>query len=696
MDQSAPGNSNKTHQLPLGTMLQGQYRIGPVLGQGGFGITYRGWDVRLSVSVAIKEYYPSGLVTRDCTKSLQAACTAGEEQFRKGRERFLREAMTLARLRHIPEIVCVHNFFEENGTAYIVMEYVEGTDLRGYIESRGGRLTAGETFAIVGPVMEALSKVHDGGLIHRDISPDNIMLPKKGGIKLLDFGTAKDVDPQSGTPRSTEAILKHGFAPIEQYQRQGAQGPWTDEYALCATAYYCLTGRVPPDAPERLTDGIQVPWYQIPDLTPKQITALSKGMSVLAKDRYPSLRELFHDLYEAPDPESPSPVWPWILAGVLAGLLLVISCIIGYLYSFAKQEDVLQGPTASKGAETAIGSLEPDTHPCDHQWVIVSCEEPQICSLCGVEGKTLGHSFSFPTYSQPSRCARCGLMTGTPLGLPMAANFIQTIGLRPGGMVLAVGDDIEEELDEDPATRWSDVSQWSGITALAMGYSHAVGLRSDGTVVAAGRNNAGQCDVNNWTDICYIAAGDYHTVGICSNGTVVAVGNNAFGQCNVSDWRDIVSVSACGEMTVGLRSDGTVVAVGNNVYGQCEVSDWENIVAVAAGKFHVVGVRADGTVVAVGETRLDRCNVSEWTDIVGISANVYHTVGLRSDGTVVACGDNYVGRCDVFTWSGITAVATGNRISLGLRSDGTLLAVGYNEEGQCEIWGWGTIGISPN
>ena len=303
---------NEPHQLPCGTLLQGQYTVGKVLGQGGFGITYIGWDHRLNIPVAIKEFYPSGFVNRDCRYSLSLTTYENQqgEFLRNTRERFIREAQTLARLSGVPEVVHVRNFFEANNTAYIIMEYIQGVDLRRYVKMRGGRLTPQETLTILEPITRALIQIHNAGIIHRDISPDNIMLLPGGGAKLLDFGAvrAMDVtDPNGDLPKSTEAILKHGFAPIEQYQRRGAIGPWTDQYAFCATIYYCITGRVPTEATERLMEE-SINWHTIPGLLPHQAAALDKGMAIRASDRYPDVRELARQLYapqQATVPQQP-------------------------------------------------------------------------------------------------------------------------------------------------------------------------------------------------------------------------------------------------------------------------------------------------------------------------------------------------------------------------------------------------------
>ena len=253
----------------------------------------------------------------------------------------------------------------------------------------------------------------------------------------------------------------------------------------------------------------------------------------------------------------------------------------------------------------------------------------------------------------------------------ISAGGRHTVGLKADGTVVAVG--------------WNEVGQcevsdWRDIVAISAGDVHTVGLKADGTVVAVGNNG----DVSGWRDIVAISAGRFHTVGLKADGTVVAVGDNSFGQCDVSDWRDIVAISAGDDHTVGLKADGTVVAVGYNKYGQCNVSDWRDIVAISAGDDHTVGLKADGTVVAVGNNG----DVSGWRDIVSVSVGGLHTVGLKADGTVVAVGYNRNGECDVSGWRDIVAISAGRFHTVGLKADGTMVAVGDNDYGQCKVSSW--------
>jgi alpha-tubulin suppressor-like RCC1 family protein len=279
------------------------------------------------------------------------------------------------------------------------------------------------------------------------------------------------------------------------------------------------------------------------------------------------------------------------------------------------------------------------------------------------------------------------------------------------------------------------VANGDNIVALAAGDSHTVGLKANGTVVAIGRNNYGQCNVSDWNDIIEIAVSSSHTVGLKADGTVVAVGNNDSKQCNVSAWTDIVSISA-GDgigasygLTVGLKKDGTIVVAGYNEKYAAAMSKWRSIDAVSVGVYHRMGLKSDGTVVEVGEnsstfgvfdvsdwrdiiaisasgsfavglktdgtvimTGNDKSNiqsgVSEWHDIIAVSTGSSFAVGLNSDGTVVAVGSNEFGQCDVSDWRDIIAITAGGSYSVGLKADGTVVAVGKNEYGQCDVSDW--------
>ena len=281
---------NAPHQLPVNSILNGRYLVGKVLGAGGFGITYIGYDLRLDGKVAIKEYYPSGAANRSMSLTVFPTNAAQNNPFDLGKSRFLTEAKTLSEFVEDGNIVTLRDYFEENGTAYIVMEYLEGEDLSHYAKEHG-ILEMDEAFALLEPAMLALDKVHKKGLVHRDISPSNIMVLSDGRVKVLDFGSAR-LQNASGE-QSLTVMLKHGYAPEEQYRPHGEQGPWTDVYAMSATIYKLITGKTPPAATERMFEDTLVPPSKLgAKLTPAQEKALMHGLALRAPDRTQSMAEL--------------------------------------------------------------------------------------------------------------------------------------------------------------------------------------------------------------------------------------------------------------------------------------------------------------------------------------------------------------------------------------------------------------------
>ena len=283
------------HHLLPGTILNKKFYIGHALGEGGFGITYIGRDLMLDMIVAIKEYYPNGCVYRSNTVSPQVNSSTTEDrrvQFQKGRERFLREARVLAKFSGEPGIVDVRDFFEEYNTAYIVMEFLDGETLKSYL-NREGRLAPEKAVSLLMPIMLTLKEVHAHGLIHRDISPDNIMLVRNK-IKLLDFGAARDVTDSN---KSLSVMLKPGYAPEEQYRSKGQQGSWTDVYALCATLYKCITGITPDDSMQRVYQDEVRPVSALGiAISPSLDAALMKGMAIMQNNRYQNIDELLYGI----------------------------------------------------------------------------------------------------------------------------------------------------------------------------------------------------------------------------------------------------------------------------------------------------------------------------------------------------------------------------------------------------------------
>ena len=238
------------HQLPVGTVLaspaRNSFLVGVAKGEGGFGITYIGKELNSGRVVAIKEYFPVRCQPQRDLRGNLAPLAGTEAIYQRGKNSFLSEASMVRAVSGLPSIVQVLDFFEKNNTAYMVMNYLDGVTLRWLVEGRQ-RFEPVPLLEKALPLMEDLGRLHRAGVLHRDIAPDNLMLMPDGSLTLLDFGCARSMEDG----RSMTVVLKPGFAPIEQYQTRG-QGPSTDVYALCASLYYCLTGQVPPAAPDRL------------------------------------------------------------------------------------------------------------------------------------------------------------------------------------------------------------------------------------------------------------------------------------------------------------------------------------------------------------------------------------------------------------------------------------------------------------
>lgn len=303
------------------TLLHGRYLVGKVLGQGGFGITYIGFDMVLNIKVAIKEYFPMGSATREGNSSTLRWNSMNSTEQRQGAyESFLKEARKTAKLDQVSAIVRVRDTFYDNETAYIIMDYVEGTTLKEKM-LKEGVMPFSACIKLLTPLMEGLVKVHEIGLVHRDISPDNIMVQPDGSVKLLDLGAAKDMSVNQG-PQS-QLVTKNGFSPLEQYTESGQVGPWTDVYAMSATIYYCITGKLLPSALDRMSSPELNFSFPMKEALPASAAAaLKAGLAVDQRNRTRNISDLLKQLngaapinaapagdpYPATVPVSPSPV----------------------------------------------------------------------------------------------------------------------------------------------------------------------------------------------------------------------------------------------------------------------------------------------------------------------------------------------------------------------------------------------------
>lgn len=347
--------------LPSGTVLAGQYTIDNVLGQGGFGITYKATDYKTKNKVAIKEFFPDTLAYRENTTVVSYP---GErtENYQYGKEAFLQEAKTLAEFIGCENIVRIHSYFEENDTAYFVMDYVEGKGFDEYLKEHGGKIGFEDAKRILIPIMDALSLVHSKGIIHRDVTPDNIFITNEGVVKLLDFGAARySLGDKS---RSLDVILKHGFAPKEQYTRRGKQGPYTDVYSLGATFYFALTGKRPPDSVERLDDGELIPPSSIGvQITETEEDAIFKALDVQPADRYQSMTEFKNALLnnqevvpvEVPNQEPPSSssVNTAPVKRKSKKPLVIVLIIVGVVFALVSVGTAVIAPSVMNNIETS-------------------------------------------------------------------------------------------------------------------------------------------------------------------------------------------------------------------------------------------------------------------------------------------------------------------------------------------------------
>lgn len=434
----AQNEKKMEYALPLETILAGKYLVGKVLGQGGFGITYIGWDLALERKVAIKEYYPSGQVSRTPGNlELSWYTTESSRQAREdGMQMFLKEARKMSKVDEVSGIVRVRDLFQENGTAYIVMDYVEGETLKARLQ-RVGPMPWKQAKDIFLPAIRTMEEVHKAGLIHRDISPDNLMLTPDGKVKLLDLGAAKDLTINSGA--SSMQVAKSGFSPLEQYTQRGGSGPWTDVYAMAATIYYTLTGQLPASAVERVEeDSLNWTLPALQALPGSMVEALQNAMVLSAKKRTQSMAELEKGLLS--DKETK-----------------------GVETRSAHNSEQMPQPRV-KQKEKRTAKRKPRK-----LWIAAAAAVATV--LCGM----LVWAALRGTL----------VWTGKTAAPIVAGKGEFTVGICSDGKVKALGRNLYGECD---------TADWDNIVAVAAGTTHTIGLCDNGTVVATGSNARNQCN----------------------------------------------------------------------------------------------------------------------------------------------------------------------------------------------------------
>ena len=700
------------YALPMGTILAGKYLVGRVLGQGGFGITYVGWDIALERKVAIKEYYPSGQVSRNPGSRGLTWYTSVQSQQAKqnGTQMFLKEARKMSKVDDIPNVVRVRDLFQENETAYIVMDFVEGETLKARLE-KTGPLPWEQAKDIFLPAIQAMEQVHKAGLVHRDISPDNLMLTPDGKVKILDLGAAKDLSVNNGA--SSMQVAKGGFSPFEQYTQRGSSGPWTDVYAMAATVYYTLTGKLPPVATDRVVEDT-ISWEEpgLKALSAQALEALQKAMVISAKNRMQSMEELEKGLYSTTVKPEPAPA-PQPVQETRPE-------------PQPEQEAKPAPQPTPEPAPQAQSEPKPKAGEKSGKKLWIAAAAVIAVVLCGAlvwanAGKpaddtdTAAFAATTPT-TVPTVAATAAPSTEMPVSIPSPAT-LQSLAEEYGRKkVVAAGDHFAVGIKPDGSCIAAGnpkpyVSSWTGMCSLSACGDTVAGLRSDGTVVCSDPT----LNVRNWKDIVQIDyfeglwGEDHHIVGLTSSGKVVAEGTNRYGECDVSGWEDIVDVAAGATHTVGLRSDGTVVACGNNEYGQCNVSDWVGIVDVAAARYAVYGLTSDGHILVTGQKPLyegglvdavlevPTPEVSGWDNIVAILASCEggdgcdYVVGIREDGTIVTNRSTwaYLDDGDIESFQDVRCIDVASwGYTICVDSYGKVRAVGWDVDGTRIVDTW--------
>ena len=642
--------------LAVNTVLAGKYLVGPVLGEGGFGITYAGYDLNMETKIAIKEYFPVELVTRDTTRrpadgsdpsdgisasgggSDRVISLSGEKSktYQQGLKKYVDEARNVSQFSGTPGIVSVKDFFYENDTAYIVMEYIEGVSLKEYLKQKGGRLSEEEALAILRPVLEALEQVHGAGIVHRDISPDNIMLTFAGeggaiaAVRLIDFGAARMT--AKNDQKSLTIILKHGYAPEEQYRSHGEQGPWTDVYALCAVLYRMLTGKVPEPAMDRLfSDGLKRPEELGAAVSPAVSEAIMRGLAVKKDDRIQTVKELYDAFYGGKRlKQTGRTKQRRIAAGAaVAAVCVLLLTAVGI---------------GSAGNKTASGQPA------------VSDRGLEVVSE---EGLTAGETEGQRTQEQNGEASDPGVQAEELLSLEQ---------------------ETEEALGESIVSRTPQ-------TALAAGDLHVLALHADGTVSSYGANTDGQREVEGWSHIAAVAAGSTFSAGLREDGRLMTAGALE-GEDEVLRWENVIEIAASGTTLFGLTGDGQILS--NRKYGTTEDAgayyDWENVVHITCSPHGLSALTRDGDVLTCMQHSLEFGNpvrIEGWTDVKHLVAAQYAVFGITEAGDV-RCGvlldavpEGYYDFTGMEDFHDISMLySDAGNIQYGVREDGTIVTGG--------------------
>ena len=573
---------------------------------------------------------------------------------------------------------------------FIRMELLKGL----YEHARSTKFTVLDVCNLGIDICTALEILQKKNIVHRDIKPANILYSDDGNYKLSDFGVARTLE-HNATVMSKKGTYAY-MAP-EVYGGQPASFN-SDVYSLGLVMHRLLNNNRAPFLP---TDGSTVTYEQNEEALMRRMGGEAIPYPVNADQSMATLLAIACDF---------KPEYRFQDAGQFKEALLSYrQDIAPNQYAVIREgEGVPSERSASNKANMTAKELRQKKAEIERQKKELERQERELAEAAEVERREAEEAAKEQervrkAEEKQRRKTKEKRKAGEKE--PKKSKAAAIIAVAAAAIIIAcvlalsLGKDKPNDNMEASVLTTTPVIVTAGEPAIEprplnaesikASNHHTVGLRSDGTVVAAGSNSYGQCNVDEWSNIARIAAGAHHTVGLKKNGTVVAAGSNSYGQCNVNGWNNIARIAVSRYHTVGLRADGTVVATGSNDrYGECEVNGWNNIAEIATGEHHTVGLRADGTVVATGSNSYGQCNVNGWNNIAEIAAGAYNTVGLKKDGTVVATGSNNDGECNISEWTDIVAIAAGPRFALGLKSDGTVVAAGNNEYGQCNVESW--------
>jgi serine/threonine protein kinase len=587
--------------LPLGTKLfGGKYSVGKVLGQGGFGITYMGADTVLSRPVAIKELFPEGC-QRNGTTVQPTRITPSD--FSSMKQKFLDEARLLASLNH-PGIVKVYDFFEENNTAYMVMEYLRGKSLAKLVEERGGALSEQEAVGYILKVCEALDVVHKAGYLHRDIKPENIIVCGDGRVVLIDFGAARAY--MAGKTGRMTVILTPGFAPLEQYAEQAKRGAYTDIYALGATLYYLLTGQVPVSAADRFS-GVELRGVrEINGRVSRQVEeAVMKAMAMKVDERPQSVEEFVKLLTSPSVGVATSSVG--VSAAPKVSVPLVVEEVLRKVATLRGHQDWVYSVSFSPdGKFLASGSLDKTVKV----WEVGSWRE--VTTLKGH-----GHTVYSVSFSPDGKFLASGSLDKTVKVWEVRSwrevttlrghqSWVYSVSFSPDGKFLASG-------SADKTVKVWEVGSWREVTTLR-GHEDvvwSVSFSPDGKFLASGSGDktVKVWEVGSWREVATLRHGSsVWSVTFSPDGKFLASGSwgGTVKVWEVGSWSEVTTLWKHGNWaySVSFSPDGKFLALGSghNTVKVWEVGSWREVATLKGheGSVRSVTFSPDGNFLASG------------------------------------------------------------------------------------------------